>query len=98
MSISVLGIDIDKNNFYLFGVDADGKKVFRKKLTREKLIEFIPTLELCLIVMEACGGAHYWARYFQSCDHQVKLIAPQYVKMYVKTNTYAYQIAPATTG
>ena len=61
MSISVLGIDIGKNNFHLFGVDADGKKVFRKKLTRKKLTELIPTLQPCLIVMEACGGAHYWA-------------------------------------
>ena len=77
MSISVLGIDIGKNNFHLFGVDADGKKVFRKKLTREKLTEFVPTLEPCLIVMETCGGVHYWARYFQGCDHQVKLIAPR---------------------
>ena len=49
MSISVLGIDIGKNNFHLFAVDADGKKMFRKKLTREKLTEFIPTLEPCLI-------------------------------------------------
>ena len=95
MTISVLGIDIGKNKLHFYGVTDEGEKVFRKKLNREKVIEFIATLEPCLIAMEACGGAHYWARRFQEYGHQVKLIPPQYVKMYVKTNKNDYNDAEA---
>lgn len=95
MSISVLGIDIGKNNFHMFAVNAEGQKVFRKKLKRERVKEFILTLEPCLIAMEACGGAHHWGRCFQDHGHQVKLIPPQYVKAYVKTNKNDYNDAEA---
>ena len=84
--ISVLGIDLAKNVFQLHGVDEKGKTVFQKRLSRNKLAEFICNLPACLIGMEACGGAHYWARKFQSFGHEVKLMSPQYVKPYVKTN------------
>jgi transposase len=84
--IKILGIDLAKNIFQLHGVDARGKVILQKRLTRNKLSEFIANLPLCLIGMEACGGSHYWARKFQSFGHEVKLMSPQYVKPYVKTN------------
>ena len=71
----------------MHGVDSNGNVVLQKRLSRNKLAEFIVNLPTCLIGMEACGGAHYWARKFQSFGHEVKLMSPQYViKPYVKTN------------
>ncbi len=76
MTISVHGIDIGKNNFHLFGVDEQGSKVIRKKLSRKNLLEYVANLEPCIIAMEACGGAHYLARLFKNYGHTVKLISP----------------------
>lgn len=84
--LTLLGLDIAKNVFQLHGVDDRGKPMLRKKLTRNKLAEFITNLPECLIVMEACGGANYWCRKFTAMGHQVKLISPQFVKPFVKTN------------
>ena len=84
--VTLLGIDIAKDIFQLHGVDASGKAVLKKKLKRAKLLEFIAQLELCVIVMEACGGSHYWAREFKKLGHEAKLISPQFVKPFVKTN------------
>ncbi len=95
MTISVLGIDIGKNNFHLFGVDDQGSKVIRKKLSRKNLLEYVANLEPCIIAMEACGGAHYLARLFKNYGHTVKLISPQFVKPYVKTNKNDYNDAEA---
>ena len=86
MDIKVLGIDIAKRVFQLHGVDAKGKIVLRKRLPRHQLLNFIANLPPCLIGIESCSGAHYWARQFQVYGHVVKLIPPQYVKPYVKTN------------
>ncbi|STX38782.1 Transposase [Legionella feeleii] len=86
MTISLLGIDLAKNVFQLHGVDTTGKKVLKKRIERAGLIEFIATQLKCLIVMEACGGSNYWARVFQKYGHVVKLISPQFVKPFVKTN------------
>ena len=86
MNISVLGIDLAKNTFQLHGIDAQGKVVLRKSLSRGKLAEFIATLPACLIGLEACASSHYWARKFKSYGHEVKLISPQFVKPYVKSN------------
>lgn len=86
MNITTLGIDLAKNIFQLHGVDSLGKTVLKKKLTREKLIEVIANMPICRIVMEACGGANYWARQFESYGHEVKLISPQFVKPFVKGN------------
>ena len=85
MDITTLGIDLAKNVFQLHGVDAAGKVVLRKRLTRTKLAEFIINLPPCLIGMEAFGGSYYWARKFQSMGHTVKLMAPQFVKPYIKS-------------
>jgi transposase len=84
--INVLGIDLAKTIFQVHGSDPYGKELFRKRLTREGLKRFMINLKPCLIGMEACGGSHYWARLFQAMGHEVKLMSPQYVKPYVKTN------------
>ena len=67
-------------------MDAQGNAVLRKKLERSKVLEFFVNLPPCLIGMEACGSSHYWARKLQAMGHVVKLMAPQFVKPYVKTN------------
>jgi transposase len=86
MNITILGIDLAKNVFQLHGVDSTGKTILRKKLNRDKLLEYIANLPVCRIVMEACGSANYWARKFKAHGHEVKLISPQFVKPFVKGN------------
>lgn len=86
MEISVLGIDLAKKVFQLHGIGAEGKEVFRKKLSRSELLRTIVKLKPCLIAMEACGSSHYWGREFRKYGHQVKLIPAQYVKPFVRTN------------
>ncbi len=86
MDITTLGIDLAKNVFQLHGVDTAGKVALRKRITRTKLKEFMVNMPPCLIGMEACGSSHYWARKFQSMGHTVKLMAPQFVKPYIKSN------------
>ena len=82
----VLGIDIAKRLFHAIGMDERGTIVFRKRLSRHDLIPFIAKLPPVRIGVEACGGAHYWARRFREYGHEVKLMAPQFVKPYVKSN------------
>jgi transposase len=82
----VLGIDIAKRVFHAVGMDDRGHVVDRKRLSRHDLMPCIAKLPPVLIGMEACGGAHYWARRFRAHDHEVKLMAPQFVKPYVKSN------------
>ena len=82
----VLGIDIAKRVFHAVGMDDRGNIVYRKRLSRHDLMPFIATLRPVLIGMEACGGAHYWARRFREHGHEVKLMAPQFVKPYIKSN------------
>ncbi len=84
--ISVLGIDIAKRVFHAVGMDETGKIVFRKRVSRPDLMPFIAKLPPVRIGMEACGGAHYWSRRFREHGHEVKLMAPQFVKAYVKSN------------
>jgi len=84
--IKVLGIDLAKNVFQLHGTDASGKVVLRKRLSRIKMVEFMSNLEPCLIGIEACGSAHYWARTLGEMGHTVKMMAPQFVKPYIKSN------------
>jgi len=85
-NIKVLGIDLAKNVFQIHGADAKGKCVLRKRLSRAKLIEFMANLSPCIIGIEACGGSHYWARLFKQYGHEVRMMAPQFVKPYVKSN------------
>jgi transposase len=86
MKITTVGIDLAKNVFQVHGVDEHGKVVLRKQIKRAQVVEFFANLPPCLIGMEACGSAHHWARKLQALGHTVKLMAPQFVKPYVKTN------------
>src|SRR5437016_5567224 len=85
-AMSVMGIDIAKRLFHVVGMNERGQIVLRKRLARNALMPFIATLPPVLIGMEACGGAHYWARRFREHHHEVKLMAPQFVRPYVKSN------------
>ena len=84
--LEVVGIDLAKSVFQIHGVDASGKALIRKKVSRGGLISFMENLPKTRVVMEACGGSNYWARRFREMGHEVKLIAPQFVKPFVKTN------------
>jgi transposase len=84
MNITTIGLDLAKNLFQVHGVNEQSKTVLRKKLKRADVVNFFAKLLPCLIGMEACGGAHYWARKLGELGHTVKLIAPQFVKPYVK--------------
>jgi transposase len=85
-NIKVLGIDLAKNVFQLHGTNEKGKCVKKMRLSRPKLIEFVANLPACEIGIEACGGSHYWARLFKQYGHTVKMMSPQFVKPYVKSN------------
>ena len=88
MQVTTIGLDIAKSSFQIHGADACGKVVLRKRLRRGKLLEFFANLPRCRVGMEACGGAHYWARELTKLGHEVRLMPPQYVKPYVKTNKH----------
>ena len=83
---TIVCIDLAKNSFHVHTVDQDGNEVFSKAVNRSKLTKTVATLSACLVAMETCGGAHHWARTFQGFGHDVKLIAPQFVKPCVKSN------------
>jgi len=95
MKITTVGLDIAKSVFHFFGVNRHGKLVQKKILKRNVLSKFIAQLEPCTIVMEACGGANYWARVFRQLGHEVKLIAPQFVVPYRRGNKNDYNDAQA---
>lgn len=86
MKITTIGIDLAKEVFQIHCVDSRGKVVLRKQLRRHQVTTFFANLSPCLIGMEACGGAHHWARQLQALGHTVRLMAPQFVKPYVKSN------------
>ena len=95
MKIATLGIDLAKRVFQIHGLDERGKIVLSKRLSRNKLLEFLGTMSPCLIGMESCGGAHYWARKIRDLGHDVRLISPQFVKPFVKSNKNDYNDAEA---
>jgi len=101
MNITTIGLDIAKNVFQVRGVDGHGKGVLCKKLSRGKVLEFFVNLPPCLIGLEACPGAHYWARELIKLGHTVKLMPAQYVKAYLKGNkndgNYAEAICEAVS-
>jgi transposase len=86
MKITTVGLDLAKNVFQVHGVNEHGKPALKKQLKRGQVAEFFATLPACLIGLEACGSAHHWARKLQSYGHTVRLMAPQFVKPYVKSN------------
>lgn len=88
MNVTTIGLDIAKNVFQVHGADAKGRVIFKKRLSRSKVLSFFANLPSCLIGMEACAGAHYWARELQALGHEIRLMPPQYVKAYVKRNKH----------
>jgi transposase len=86
MKITTVGIDLAKNVFQVHGVDERGRVVLRKQLRRAQVAVLFGNLPPCLIGMEACASAHFWGRTLQRFGHAVRLMAPQFVKPYVKTN------------
>ena len=88
MQITTVGLDIAKNVFQVHAADAQGRAVLKRKLPRGKVLEFFATLPACLVGLEACGAAHYWARELTRLGHEVRLMPPQYVRPYVKTNKH----------
>ncbi|TCK37107.1 transposase [Paraburkholderia sp. BL8N3] len=86
MKITTVGIDLAKNIFAVHGVNEHGRTVLKKILKRDQVAAFFANLPACVIGMEACASAHHWARKLQGMGHTVRLIAPQFVKPYVKTN------------
>ena len=85
-NITTIGLDLAKSVFQVHGADEDGRPVIRKKLRRGQVLDFFSRLPPCLVGMEACSSAHHWARELQGMGHEVRLIPPQYVKPFVKTN------------
>lgn len=86
MKITTIRIDLAKSVFQVHGVDECGKTVLRKQLKGAQVAEFMANLPPCLVGMEACGSAHHWGRKLQGYGHTVRLMAPQFVKPYMKSN------------
>ena len=93
--ITTIGLDLAKNAFHVIGCNVHGKEVKRKMLRRSQVMAYFANLPPCLIGMEACSGAHFWARRFEELGHEVRLIAPQHVKAYVRGNKNDYNDARA---
>ena len=85
MKLKRIGIDLAKQVFQVHGVDSHEQVACRKQLKRAQMFGFFRQLEPCLVAMEACGSAHYWARELRTLGHEVRLISPQFVKPYVKS-------------
>ena len=85
-AMSVVGIDIAKHVFHIIGMNKRGKIILRKRLYRGEVMAFMAQLPRATVGMEACGGAHDWARQLRQQGHQVRVMAPPYVKPYVKTH------------
>lgn len=85
-AVALVGIDLGKHSFHLHGQDKSGREVFRKKTTRQQMMRLLNNLPSCTVVMEACAGAHFTARQLATFGHEVRLIAPQFVRPFVKGN------------
>ena len=82
--ITTIGLDLAKNVFQVHGVDAEGRVGVARQLRRKQVLAFFAKLPPCLVGIEACGSAHYWAREIAKLGHTVKLMPAKYVKAYVK--------------
>ncbi len=88
MQVKVIGIDIAKRYFQVHAVDSSGAVVIRRKVPRERFLKLLADLQPCLVGLEAGSGAHYWAREVARLGHDVRLMPPQFVRPYVKTNKH----------
>src|SRR5262245_59638000 len=86
--VTTIGLDLAKHVFQVHGVDAEGATVLRKRLRRAQVLAFFSRLSRCVVGMEACGTAHYWARELRALGHEVRLMPAQYVKAYLKRNKH----------
>ena len=93
--ITTVGLDLAKSVFHVVCCDEHGKVVGKKRLKRGRVLSYFANLTPCLVGMEACGGAHYWARELEALGHRVKVMAPRYVKAYVQGNKNDYNDARA---
>src|SRR3546814_21008972 len=84
MKLSMIGLDIAKSAFQVHGIDGSWSMVLRRKLRRGQVKAFFARLPPCVVGLEACGTAHYWARELQALGHEVRLVPPAYVNAYVK--------------
>src|SRR2546429_7748206 len=84
--ITTIGLDLAKHVFQVHGIDAEGTTVLRKRLRRNQVLGFFSRLPRCVVGLEACATAQYWARELQAVGHEVRLMPAQYVKAYVKRN------------
>ena len=82
--VSIIGLDIAKHVFHIHGADERGRAVLSKRISRGKLLDFFAAQPSCKVALEACGGAHHWARQLTQLGHEVRLIPPAYVKPFVK--------------
>ena len=82
--VSIIGLDIAKHVFHVHGADGRGRAMFSKRISRGKLLDFFAAQPSCKVALEACGGAHHWARQLTQLGHEVRLIPPAYVKPFVK--------------
>ena len=86
MKVVTIGLDLAKHIFQVHGADAEGRPLLRRRLRRSQVTRFFANVPPCVVGMEACCGAHYWSRVIGRFGHTVRLIAPQFVKPYVKSN------------
>ena len=93
--ITTIGLDLAKNTFHVVCCNQHGKLIKKKQLTRKKLLTYLANLPGCLMGMEACSSAHYWARQLTGLGHQVRVIAPWHVKAYRRGNKTDYNAALA---
>ena len=83
--VSIIGIDLTKRSFQVHGAKSDGSVVYRKKLSRGKVLSFLASQPGCKVAKETCGSAHYWGREIVALGHEVRLVPPIYVKPFVKS-------------
>lgn len=93
--VALVGIDLGKHSFHLHGQDRNGKEVFHRKVTRKQLVQLLANFPACTIAMEACAGAHFMARTLSGFGHKVRLIAPHFVRPFVKSNKNDFADAEA---
>ena len=86
MKVATIGLHVVKHIFQVHGADAEGRPLLRRRLRRSQVARFFANLSPCGVGMEACCGAHYWSRVISRFGHAARLVAPQFVKPYVKSN------------